>query len=263
MRKRIKTMKTVIAALMLCGTALTPALAQNCTSPTRCSELGYIFSAEDCEGVRSLICPFDSSKYFCVETGDSAAGAQPGMILYSDGTVSNSVIPSKTPVGVVAYVDGSTRFAIALTEASTSFSTGFEDVSCLTNYGNSLSAQTDFSGATNTSCMINYNGSYSYLAAEYCNSYKPVSSGKGSSGWYLPAAGELYVTSFNYETINLGLQKLSKTQLSSNLYRSSTEKDNVYAWYVNPSDGTLNYAIYPVYNYQKDLSTRFRCVLAF
>ena len=116
MRKRM----TVIAALMLCGTAMTPALAQNCTSSTRCAELGYKKSASDCDGMESLVCPFDSSKYFCVGAGYSAADAQPGMILYSDGTLSYSVIPSKTAVGIVAYVDESRRFAVALAETDRS-----------------------------------------------------------------------------------------------------------------------------------------------
>ena len=251
-------MKTAIAALLLGGTALKPALAQDCTSPTRCAELGYKKSASDCDGMESLVCPFDSSKYFCVEAGDSAAGAVPGSILYSDGTVSGSVIPSKTAVGIVAYVAGSTRFAVALEETPVYFSTGREDVSCLTNYSDSSSAQTDFNGATNTSCMINYNGSYSYPAAEYCNNYKPVSSGKGSNGWYLPAAGELYVMNFSYGAINLGLQKLSKTQLSSNYYWSSSEGDYDHgAWVVRPSDGDMDYYVY------KNGSYRVRCVLAF
>ena len=253
MRKRM----TVIAALMLCSTAMTPALAQNCTSSTRCAELGYKKSAADCDGMESLVCPFDSSKYFCVEAGDSAAGPALGMILYSDGTVSNDVIFGKTAVGVVAYVDGSTRFAVALEETMAYFSTGREDVSCLTNYGDSSSAQTDFNGATNTSCMINYRGGYSYPVAEYCNNYKPVSSGKGSSGWYLPAAGELYVTSFSYGAINLGLQKLSKTPLSNNWYWSSSESSNVDAWRVRPSTGS-------VFNNDKyTYNGHVRCVLAF
>ena len=253
MRKRM----TVIAALMLCSTAMTPALAQNCTSPTRCDELGYTMSKDDCDGIKSLVCPFDSSKYFCVEAGYSATGAAPGTILYSDGTISDSVIPSKTAVGIVAYVAGSTRFAVALEETTAYFATGYENVSCLTNYSNSSSAQTDFNGATNTSCMINYNGSYSYPAAEYCNNYKPVSSGKGSSGWYLPAAGELYVTSFSYGAINLGLQKLSKTQLQNAYYWSSSEDTNYTAWRVRPSDGGVNYS-----NKSGD-DYRVRCVLAF
>ena len=256
MRKRM----TVIAALMLCSTAMTPALAQNCTSSTRCAELGYKKSAADCDGMESLVCPFDSSKYFCVEAGDSAAGAAPGSILYSDGTVSDSVIPSKTAVGIVAYVAGSTRFAVALEESSSTLlwsTPSYEDLSCLTNYSSTAEAQTDFRGATNTSCIVNYSSSNSYPAAEYCNTYKPVSSGKGSSGWYLPAAGELYVTSFSYGAINLGLQKLSKTQLQNAYYWSSSEGNTYSAWYVSPSDG------YMYYDYGKNGNYRVRCVLAF
>ena len=251
--------KEILAAAAVSGSLLmiSGAWAQTCVTPPSCEELGYTFSAEDCEGVRSLICPFDSSKYFCVEAGDSAAGASPGSILYSDGTVSDSVIPSKTAVGIVAYVAGSTRFAVALEETMAYFSTGREDVSCLTNYSNTSSAQTDFNGATNTSCMINYSGGYSYPAAEYCISYKPVTSGKGSSGWHLPAAGELYVTSFSYGAINLGLQKLSKTQLSSNYYWSSSEASSYYAWQVKPSDGSMDTRLKDDYDY------RVRCVLAF
>ncbi len=254
MKKDILVFGSLLFLMSVSGAAL----AQNCTSPTRCDELGYTFSAEDCKGIRSLICPFDSSKYFCGEAGDPAAGVVPGMILYSDGTVSENVISGKTAVGIVAYVDGSTRFAVALEETWAYFSTGREDVSCLTNYRDSSSAQRDFNGATNTSCMINYNGSYSHPAAEYCNNYKPVSSGKGSSGWYLPGAGELYVTSFSYGAINLGLQKLSKTQLSRNYYRSSSENDDYYAWVVQPSDGDMdgNYG-------NKVGSYRVRCFLAF
>ena len=254
-----KMMKTAIAALLLSGTALKPALAQDCTSPTRCDELGYTFSAEDCKGIRSLICPFDSSKYFCVEAGDSAAGAAPGSILYSDGTVSDSVIPSKTAVGIVAYVAGSTRFAVALEESSSTLlwsTPSYEDLSCLTNYRSTAEAQTDFRGATNTSCIVNYSSSNSYPAAEYCNTYKPVSSGKGSSGWYLPAAGELYVMNFSYGAINLGLQKLSKTQLQNAYYWSSSEYGNGSAWDVRPSDGDMGYSY-------KGYAGRVRCVLAF
>ena len=180
------------------------------------------------------------------------------MILYSDGTVSNDVLSGKTPVGVVAYVAGSTRFAVALEEKSyLPWSTpSYEDLSCLTNYS-TAEAQTDFRGATNTSCIINYSSSNSYPAAEYCNNYKPVSSGKGSSGWYLPAAGELYVMNFSYGAINLGLQKLSKTQLDNALYWSSSEYLYHYdALVVRPSDGDM-------FGPYKDSNRRVRCVLAF
>ena len=257
MRKRM----TVIAALMLCSTAMTPALAQNCTSSTRCAELGYKKSAADCDGMESLVCPFDNSKYFCLETQ-----IEVGMILYSDGTVSDSVIPSKTPVGIVAYVNENRRFAVALEETTGYFSTGYEDVSCVTNYGSSSSAQTDFNGASNTQCIINYNGSYDYPMAEYCNTYKPVSSGTGSSGWYLPAAGELYVTSFSYGAINLGLLKLSKTQLSSKWYLSSSERDDSFVWVVFLSNGGIEYISkysYGINGITKYHNNPVRFVLAF
>ncbi len=232
--------------------------AQAACVPADCNAMGYTKSASDCEGADMIKCPFNTNQVWCAATGGSAANPVPGMILYSDGTVSWDVISGKTPVGVVAYVDETRRFAVALEETTAYFSTGREDVSCLTNYIDGSSAQTDFNGAANTSCMINYNGSYSYPAAEYCNNYKPVSSGKGSSGWYLPAAGELYVTSFSYGAINLGLQKLSKTQLSSSYYWSSSETNSNLAWHVRPSDGNMGN-----YGSKSYGSSRVRCVLAF
>ena len=262
MRKMMKDI-LVFGSLLFLMSVSEAALAQDCTSPTRCDELGYTFSAEDCEGIRSLICPFDSSKYFCVEAGDPAANAAPGMILYSDGTISNEVISDKTAVGVVAYVDGSTRFAVALEESSSrlGWSTpGYENLSCLTDYSSDIDVLTDFNGAQNTLCIVNYSSSNNYPAAEYCNGYKPVSSGVGSSGWYLPAAGELHLMKLSYGIINSGLQKLSKTQLDNNYdyYWSSSEYHNYHAWYVRPSDGYMDYS----YKYAKD-KARVRCVLAF
>ena len=190
------------------------------------------------------------------------SAAAPGAILYSDGTISDSVIASKTPVGIVAYVNGSTGFAVALTESNQTWG-GYEDVSCLTNYSSSSAAMTDMNGKTNTMCLVNYSSSYSYPAAEYCNTFSAVSSGKGSSGWYLPAAGELYSMSFSYGAINLGLQKLSKTKISSDYYWSSSEYyyTNGYghgsdAWVVRPSDGYMRS------DYTKIGSEPVRCVIA-
>ena len=237
--------------------------AQATCVPADCNAMGYTKSASDCDGADMIKCPFDTNQVWCIEPEKPAepTEASPGMILYSDGTVSWDVVSGKTAVGVVAYVDGSTRFAVALEESSSTLywsTPSYENLSCLTDYGNSSSAQTDFNGATNTTCIVNYSSSNSYPAAEYCNNYKPVSSGTGSSGWYLPAAGELYVTSFSYGAINLGLQKLSKTQLSANYYWSSSEYSNNYAWRVRPSDGNMLGNRFSKSNYY-----RVRCVLAF
>ena len=244
---------TLLAAgfSLLAGTAA----AQTCVA-NNCAALGFTKSASNCEG-DIIRCPFDTSKVFCKEK--KVYAPKPGDILYSDGTISDSVIASKTPVGIVAYVNGSNGFAVSLTEVSKTWSSGYEDVSCLTNYSSSSTAMTDMNGKTNTMCLVNYSGSYSYPAAEYCNTFSAVSNGKGSSGWYLPAAGELYSMSFSYGAINLGLQKLSKTQISSSYYWSSSEYANAYAydaWVVRPSDGG-------VYHYGKLNSYPVRCVLAF
>ncbi len=236
--------------------------AQATCVPADCNAMGYTKSTSDCEGTDMIKCPFDTNQVWCIEPEKPAepTEASPGMILYSDGTVSNDVVSGKTAVGIVAYVAGATRFAVALEESSSTLrwsTPSYEDLSCLTNYSSTAEAQTDFNGASNTSCIINYNSSNSYPATEYCNTYKPVSSGTGSSGWYLPAAGELYVMHFSYGAINLGLQKLSKTQLSNNWYWSSSESGGNGALVVRPSDGDMS-------DYFKySTNTRVRCVLAF
>ena len=255
--------KELIASLSMLGSlaASGAAAAQTCATPPSCETLGFTKSETDCEGLEALKCPFDQSKLYCPQGGGKdTCETVPGTIVYSDGTISESVIADKIPIGVVAYVKDGIRFVVSLTEVSKLWADGYEDVSCLTNYSSSSTAMTDMNGKTNTMCLVNYSGSYSYPAAEYCNTFSAVSNGKGSSGWYLPAAGELYSMSFSYGAINLGLQKLSKTQISSSYYWSSSEYsygNGSYAWVVRPSDGYMAGA-----NYKRD-SRPVRCVLAF
>ncbi len=250
--------------LMICGTLSLLSRSvqgQTCVTPPDCESLGYTKTATDCQGLDFLTCPFDESKYFCVLKGLGGSipttEVLPGMIYYSDGTVATDVIEGKKPIGVVAYVDGVMKTIVALEENSgLKWSDESEDVSCLTNYG-SDSAATDMYGMANSYCLNNQSGSYP--AAEYCNNYKPVTSGKGSSGWYLPAAGEIKAMSQNYSAINYTLQKLSgSTQLNSSHYWSSSEASNYgYAWRVSPSDGYMSSTS------KNDDYYRVRCVLAF
>ena len=214
-----------------------------------------------CGQTYSIVTGFTCNSGYTKSGNSCVKQCQVGDILYSDASCSSSKVSGKTPVGVVAYIAGSTRFAVALEESSSTLywsTPSYENLSCLTDYRSVAEAQADFRGATNTSCIINYRSSNSYPAAEYCNNYKPVSSGTGSSGWYLPAAGELYVMNFSYGAINLGLQKLSKTQLPNAYYWSSSESYlTSNAWVVRPSDGGMNYFT----KYAN--SSRGRCVLAF
>ena len=97
--------KSIFLLTFMLSAAAIPADAQNCTSPTRCGELGYNKTKDDCTGKESLVCPFDSSKVFCAIGGGiiSISGTKPGMIVYSDGSFSADVVAGKTPIGVVAY----------------------------------------------------------------------------------------------------------------------------------------------------------------
>ncbi len=246
--------KEYIALLSTATILSSPAAAQNCTVPPSCESLGYVKTAADCEGLDTLKCPFDQSKLYCPQGGGNMSAAAPGAILYSDGTISDSVIASKTPVGIVAYVNGSTGFAVALTESNQTWGGYGYNVSCLGDM-DSGAASADMNGRVNTQCLVS--DSQTHPAANYCNTFSAVSSGKGSSGWYLPAAGELKAMSYSYGAINLGLQKLSKTQISSNYYWSSSEYNDGYAWYVRPSDGAMRNG------YGKTNSSPVRCVLAF
>ncbi len=274
MRKRIKTMKTAIAALMLCGTALTPALAQNCTSPTRCDELGYKKSASDCDGMESLTCPFDSSKYFCHDKDDcdklgytkSAEACngleslvcpsdnskyfcvlkeKPGLIYYSDGSFSHDLEDGKTPVGIIAVVNNNSYFIISLEETQTTWGPEGYNVPCLTDYlGNGYNPSDlptnpadDFEGEAGTKCILSE--SATYPAAEWCNSFSASDSGIGSSGWYLPAAGELYAISENISAINSTLNKLGRPEIPHKYHWSTTETSNARTWKCNPTTGSL------------------------
>ena len=253
MRKELISTLSILGSLAVSGAAA----AQTCATPPSCETLGFTKSETDCEGLEALKCPFDQSKLYCPQGGGNMSAAAPGAILYSDGTISDSVIASKTPVGIVAYVayvNGSNGFAVALTESNQTWGGYGYNVSCLGDM-DSGAASADMNGRVNTQCLVS--DSQTHPAANYCNTFSAVSSGKGSSGWYLPAAGELKAMSYSYGAINLGLQKLSKTQISSNYYWSSSEgsSSDYYAWVVRPSDGTMYYGT-------KNDSFRVRCVLA-
>ena len=225
-----------------------------CASTNSCGKCTSCKDNPDCSATAV------SCDYGCASTNScgicTGCKSPVGAILYSDGTISHSVIAGKTPVGIVAYVNGSTGFAVALTESKEKWSNRSGNVSCLGDM-DSGAASADMNGRVNTQCLVSDN--LVHPAASYCNWFSAVSSGKGSSGWYLPAAGELKAMSYSYGAIDLGLQKLSKTQIPSYYYYWSSSEysytDGYSAWVVRPSDGGMTYT-------NKDNSTPVRCVLA-
>ncbi len=227
--------------------------------PANCNTLGYTKSASDCDGSDMIKCPFDTDKVWCME-GEKTVEPYVGAIYNSDGTFTDDMVNGKTPVGVVASIDGKHGFVIALDDKSSlSWSSpDNEDISCISSHVSVSPASKDYDGAANTQCIINYSSSNKHPAAEYCYEYRAVSVGIGNSGWYLPAGGEWLLAFSNIDAINMGLQKLSKAQLSGDIhYWTSTEAFEEAAWWAD----VRNRDIYGPLTKSNELSAR--CVLAF
>ena len=60
-------MNKIILALLLTTSLAASANAQNCVNPSRCAELGYRDDVGKCSGRKTLLCPFDSNKAFCID----------------------------------------------------------------------------------------------------------------------------------------------------------------------------------------------------
>ena len=62
-------MNKIILALLLTTALAAPAIAQNCVNSSRCDELGYKQTINECLGFNPLICPFDKNKAHCLLLG--------------------------------------------------------------------------------------------------------------------------------------------------------------------------------------------------
>ena len=235
---------------------------------TTCSSLGYTSSLNtgDC-----LKCPFgeawacskitcpDYAKYTCSGTGyaggrGTACGGkyaecacasgyewknggcflracQIGDILYSDKTCSSDVVPDKTPIAVVAYIDGTGYGqALALNSiGSYKWSTEYTDVPTLTNYKSGEEFDVDSCG--NTEKIIAYGDKNKYPAAWAAHEYS--TEGTSAGDWCLPADGIFSSVYDNLFLMTISLTNAGGTQLaySSNPW-SSTERNKTYAYYL-------------------------------
>ena len=177
-----------------------------------------------------------------------------GDILNSDMSCTKAKEDGKTPIGVVSYVNGSTRLAINLESTQLAWGGTGTDIPELTNYASSSEAVTDFNGMENTSKIVAILGSATNYAAGYCNAY----SKDEIEGWFLPADGELYASIWTNKTaVSAGLSAANGTAIANTWHWSSSEytKDN--AWIVFANDGKLSYG-------SKSYTNGYvRCVLGF
>ncbi len=259
-------MNRIILSLLLTTAFAAPAIAQNCVNASRCDELGYTKTIADCNGLDTLVCPFDKNKVFCSSPFHDKS-CEVGDTLYSDKKCYSIVPTEAIAIGVV--FDAENRLAVALDETKTSWASyngGYDvDIPTLENCDRESLSSCAPSGKNNTSVILTYgkaNG-IEYSAAEYCNKYKTV--GTQSGDWFLPSTAELLILSANYSVVNAKLIDLGKA-LSTNTvylsnYGSSSEYDKKSCWRINLKEGSGSY--WDKYNSYSTYYIIVRPVLAF
>ena len=170
---------------------------------------------------------------FCVPECDNVC--EPGSVFYSDLSCCSQKSSSKTPIGVVAYVNGIKKYIINLNGYTQQI--GEYDTKNISNISSVDSAKLDFAGKVKTYSSIQERGSNTNHAAGYC--YNFITEGTNKGDWYLPAAGELYSSlSENKLAIGVGMKNSAGENLES-WHASSSDALNGTIWNVNASTGEV------------------------
>ena len=106
--------KVSVTIALMCGVLSVGAQAQTCIDAPDCKTLGYLYSEKECQGMSSVRCPYDGSRYFCIQGSTDAYDSNIGDILYDDFTTSPNIISTKKPIGVVITTGRDVNYAIAL-----------------------------------------------------------------------------------------------------------------------------------------------------
>ena len=222
-----------------------------CIPTPSCSSLGYE-SSSSCEG--GIKCPFGNA-WNCtladkiteitteiteikkiIQEGGTSSGNKNcavGHIYYSDKTCSVSYDASKTPIGVVVYVDGQGHGQVMALKSIGSYAwqNNQHDIDSLDNFETAEEASRDFASCSNTKKIIADHGSPNdiYYAAGGAAAYK--TEGTNAGDWCLPAAGIITSIYNNMELINTGYRLVS-TEMGTNFhFWSSSEHDADNVWY--------------------------------
>ena len=215
-----------------------------CIPTPSCSSLGYE-SSSSCEG--GIKCPFGNA-WNCTLTDiknkitelekiieESVGGNKNcavGHIYYSDKSCSVSYDASKTPIGVVVYVDGQGHGQVMALKSIGNYKWGPTeiDITTLTNFTDAESASYDLSSCPNTEKILAAGDKSTYPAAWAAHEYK--TEGTNAGDWCLPAAGIFTSYYNNQQLVNLGITNAGGTQIGTGSYNwSSSERDSGNAWY--------------------------------
>ncbi len=221
-----------------------------CIPTPSCSSLGYE-SSSSCEG--GIKCPFGNA-WNCtvinkvneitnkvtelekvVEQNNSGnSSCQVGYVYYSDKTCYPTHIPSKTPIGVVVYIDGNGHgqvMALKPTIGEYKWSSEHVDIPTLTNFSSDESASYDLDSCANTQKIIAAGDKSTYPAAWAAHEYK--TEGTNAGDWCLPAAGIFTSYYNNKQLVNFGITNAGGTIGTDSYSWSSSERSDNYGWYSN------------------------------
>ena len=224
-----------------------------CIPTPSCASLGYE-SSSSCEG--GIKCPFGNA-WNCTLTDiknkitelekiieESVGGNKNcavGHIYYSDKSCSVSYDASKTPIGVVVYVDGQGHGQVMALKSIGSYKWSNENVDLgLSNFDSDQTASTDHLSCTNTAIITAAGDKNKYPAAWAAKEYS--TEGTKAGDWCLPAAGIMTSIKNNMSAINAGFILTGGIQIGENSdYWSSSEKRSYTAW---PSSFSREYGLY-------------------
>ena len=177
-----------------------------------------------------------------------------GSILFSDKTCSMNLQDGKTPIGIVAYVDGSGGGqALALKSIGRYEWGGYGVTIPGIGFGNKWDAAADFNSCSNTETILAAGNKDTYPAAWAAHEYS--TEGTIAGDWCLPAAGIFYSYFRNQAYLNQGFRKAgendfsvgmtvwSSTPVGYNAYASFREDRDYWFKYYPKTD---SYEVYPV-----------------
>ena len=198
--------------------------AWNCTAPNKITELEKII-----ENIQQSTSSGDLSNCHITD------------FLYSDKTCSPHLENNKIPIAVV--FDPINKLAVSLTASSGVWATTEFDAPKLPPSGD-----TNMQGKNNTKIMLEFckaNGK-TCPAFEYVNKYKTA--GTKAGDWYLPAAGEMLEVAQHLDSINIALDKASKSMFDDEFYTTYWTSCNAYSVYSEPQAIYISFPDGSVYN---------------
>ncbi|MBO5443325.1 MAG: hypothetical protein J6A33_06015, partial [Alphaproteobacteria bacterium] len=204
---------------------------KDCYQPT-CDNGGYL----DAQPAGQTCTPITYYDRNCFQN-DCKASELPLPVLYSDKTVSNSIISGKTPIGIVLDKTKNLAIALQMTDGSGAASWGptNNDIPSLQNYtqdpsSDSVSGKTLTDNALQQTSLLKNTGSIFYKAYNY------QTEGTNKGDWFIPSASELKKLVSNSTAITNTIKQITgKTYGNPQnvIFWASNEYDNGNAWIVS------------------------------